>query len=604
MVSRYPVKKILIAGRPISDFAISYDRMLKPMNYAHMCNVLQRYIAYTCGTICNVHRGMWLKDTPEFIVGPCSKNPALPENLGEDTVYIEVKDGNVHLTGEGSRGPVYAVFQFLERFLGWRFFTKDLEFCKPQEVIDIPEGAKYIYTPPFSYRQENWESAFNTEYAAKRMINAQACLTDAYGGGHHYVRHLQCHTFDDLMLKRDYPDHPEYFADVKGEDQDSDTQPPPDGMEELCLTNPDVLRIVTEKIGHWLERERHPRLVSISQNDNANGYCRCKNCRAQGTPTDNYIKFVSKIADHFKDKYPKVIFETLAYHYTQSPPSKGVKIPDNVGARLCSIRSCAAHPFTGDNFEKAKNHIFLNDLKAWSKVCKNVSVWDYEINFHNYLMPFPNFEVMRQNVALHYKLGTSHLFMQGNAEHSGEFGELRGYLCAKLLWEPQMTKAQYYAHMNEFLEAYYGPGWRNIRKFIDLLEKAAHRVNHHFAYYTPPVGQLCNPQREYIIDRNDLEFFAESEKLWNAAIRRAKTPEHKEHVNRSHLSFRYLKQSADYEREYLNGTEEQKRAYVDENESLLQDMILSGVSISEGIFVPAKYDPTRPPYTWTGRMEP
>ena len=62
------------------------------------------------------------------------------------------------------------------------------------------------------------------------------------------------------------------------------------------------------------------------------------------------------------------------------------------------------------------------------------------------------------------------MFSQGNSDSvSGEFGDLRAYLLAKLMQDPYMTDREYDVHMNEFLKAYYGDGWMHIRAYIDLI---------------------------------------------------------------------------------------------------------------------------------------
>lgn len=606
----FPVHDISLGGTDISEYVICYDPYIdNPFGY--MAYEFRRYIAATCGATLTVYRGVPEdKDLKhKILIGPCDGNPDVENLLGEDGIYIEQKDGNLHLTGQGTRGPVYAIFTFLENYLGWRFFTKDLETCKEQESIDVPDGTKYTYTPPFCYRQTLWEATADTTFSAKRKLNAQTgtelglSLPPRYGKGVSYVKNLGCHTFDDLITKEAYPDHPEYFADLVGDGSVPEGSEPSKGMDELCLTNPDVLQIVIEKVGAWLEKEEDPRLISISQNDNFNAYCRCDSCRAQGTPTDNYLKFISKVAGHFKDQYPNLIFEMLAYQYTQSPPSEGVEIPDNVGVRLCSIATCAAHAFTEDQYNNFKNKAFLSDLKAWLSICDNVSVWDYVTNFSYYIAPFPNFEVMRRNVLTHAEHGTKRLFLQGNSTRSGEFGELRAYLCAKLLWEPEMSATEYYACMDEFLEAYYGPGWVNIRKYINLCEEASHKGNH-FSYYTRPCGMIDNDEVERIFDPDDVAFLNEAQSLWDATIAAAQTEEQRERLLRSNLSFRYLRLSCDYKREWVIGNEAQKAAYEDAATELYQDILYYRVEPAEGVNVPVFFDPHKPPYTWTGNSEP
>lgn len=600
----FPVRELTIAGNPISKYRICYDRTI-PGAYANMAHLLQQYIAYTCGKVLSIRRGVWGDEECEILIGPCSRNPDV-SHLPEDSVYIEVKGARVHLTGSGRRGPIYAVFTFLEEFLGWRFFTPTLEVCTPAEHLDVPSGARYVFTPPFSYRETSWAMTRDVTYSVKRGLNAGIGIPPSLGGNIGYVRGHGCHTFDDFMLKRNYPDHPEYFADIHGENQNDDTTPPPEGQEELCLTNPDVIRIVTEKVGEWLRSEQDPRLISISQNDNANGYCRCKNCAAQGTPTDNYLKFISKIADHYKDEFPKVTFEMLAYQYTQDPPSKGVRVPKNVGARLCSIRTCGAHAHTDTSCPGhmygggSPNRKFVECLEGWAKVCKNVSVWDYTTDFAFYISPYPNFEVIRQNIAFHKKAGTRRLFCQGNNCLSGEFGELRGYLISKMLWNPAMSKKEYYRHMNEFLAAYYGEGWRSIRAYIDLCEKKAHVEGNHFGYYVPPAGYYSKPEADCIIPRDEA-FLTEALALWERAARRTKGETCRKNLERSRLSIRHYALCATWKERWEEGDEASRREYEEEAARFRDDVILSRVAFAEGLFLPHAFSPDKPPHTWTGK---
>lgn len=600
----YPVCDFRIGGIPIGEYSICYDRTI-PGNYGHMAHVLQRYIAFATGEICKIHRGMWIKDRPEIILGPCSKNPDVSD-LSEDSVYIEVEGTNLHLTGSGRRGPVYAVFTFLEDYLGWRFFTPSLEVCNPSRGVDIPVG-KRVFSPQFIFRQTSWNGGCDSTYAPKRKINAGLSISHNFGGAINYVKGHGCHTFDDFMLKRDYPDHPEYFADINGENAQGANTPPHEGQEELCLTHPEVLRICTEKVGEWLRSEQNPRLISISQNDNENAYCRCKNCRAEGTPTDNYLKFVTKIANHYKDEFPNVTFEMLAYHYTEAPPSKGVKVPDNVGARLCLIRVCHAHSFDDPT---CHGHMFCGpdpnskaaaNVRGWGKVSKNVSVWDYTTDFAYYMAPQANFEVMRKNCAFHKKAGTRRLFLQGNSDLSGEFGELRCYLASKLLWDPGMKKQEYYRHMDEFLAAYYGRGWRHVRAYINLAEKAAHVEGNHFGFYVPPAGAYTNPRCDSMIPRDDREFLEKGTELWRKALRATKDPICLENLKRSHLSFRYWALCATWRERWEEGDEASKAAYERENTAFKDDVVTRRVAFAEGLFLPHAFDATKPPHTWTGK---
>jgi hypothetical protein len=96
------------------------------------------------------------------------------------------------------------------------------------------------------------------------------------------------------------------------------------------------------------------------------------------------IKFVNAVAKHFPDK----IISTLAYQYTRKAPTH-IKPLSNVNIMLCTIECDRSKPLTADTSKGS----FVDDLKSWSALTHNILVWDYVINFHHYLMPFPNWQV-------------------------------------------------------------------------------------------------------------------------------------------------------------------------------------------------------------------
>ena len=123
------------------------------------------------------------------------------------------------------------------------------------------------------------------------------------------------------------------------------------------------------------------------------------------------------------------------------------------------------------------------------------------------------------------------MFPQGNSQSvSGEFGEVRAYLLAKLMWNPYMTDEEYYAHMDEFLEAYYGDGWTYLRKYIDKTTEMA--AGGCMNIYENPFTAITGEQYA----ENEESF----DELWAKAEELA-DEERKENVRRSALQWQYLK---------------------------------------------------------------
>ena len=72
-------------------------------------------------------------------------------------------------------------------------------------------------------------------------------IKDKHGGKIIYGR--WCHTFGELIPDNKYlKDHPEYFSLVDGKRISSSQH-----SGQICLTNPDVLKIATAKVLEWIQ---------------------------------------------------------------------------------------------------------------------------------------------------------------------------------------------------------------------------------------------------------------------------------------------------------------------------------------------------------------
>jgi hypothetical protein len=306
-----------------------------------------------------------------------------------------------------------------------------------------------------------------------------------------------------------------------------------------------------------LEKQPTMNIASVSQNDK-NEYCQCDYCKAsyeyytyhtgdvndekyvtncaeKGGAAGNLLAFVNAIAEELEDEYPNLVIDTLAYNYTQAAP-KNIVPRDNVCVRVCSIRVCFMHPMTvcpehkgPNNAQWTRTALFRTDFTNWGKICDRIYVWDYTTNFRYYITPFSNFGAIRENMRFYHENGVRGMFPQGNSQSiSGEFGELRAYLLAKLMWNPYMSQEEYDRHMNEFLEAYYGAGWIYIRQFIDKTTQLVANAESCINIYEEPLQSIS--KEEYLAN----EFFLNN--LWEKA--EALAGDRYEYVHRSSMQWR------------------------------------------------------------------
>jgi len=102
-----------------------------------------------------------------------------------------------------------------------------------------------------------------------------------------------CHSFNQLVPPEEYYEsHPEYFAEINGNRVPA----------QLCLTNPDVLRISIENLGKAIAEKPELKYWSVSQNDNVS-YCQCENCQKldqeYSSQMGSLLTYVNAVADSF-----------------------------------------------------------------------------------------------------------------------------------------------------------------------------------------------------------------------------------------------------------------------------------------------------------------
>lgn len=393
--------------------------------------------------------------------------------FGKEEFIIRSNGKDLLIAGGHSRGTMYGVMTYLSDYLHCRWYSR--------EVIKIPTQSTIALTkiedrqkPALEYREPYYHEAYDTEWALHNRTNSRA-IPDSLGGA--FITYPFVHTFYQLVSpEKYYASHPEYFSEVGGMRLDSGGQ--------LCLTNPDVVKIATATVFEWIKTHPEANVYSIDQNDGG-GYCTCKNCKEldekEGSPSGTLIHFVNQIADTVAKVHPEITLQTLAYFYTEVPP-KTVRPADNVTIRLCHYDYCSAHPLGACDSHKQ----YIERLQQWRKIAKRITIWDYYTQFASYLMPFPNFETMKHDVKFYTENGVVGLFAQGNNvpdDGKGEFTELRAWVFSQLMWNPEQD-AQ--ALVDEFVTNVYGTASPYISEYIHMMHQQVKPDSVYFSIWTNP----------------------------------------------------------------------------------------------------------------------
>ena len=159
------------------------------------------------------------------------------------------------------------------------------------------------------------------------------------------------------------------------------------------------------------------------------------------------------------------------------------------------------------------------------------------------------------------------------------FEELRAYLFGKLTWNPYMSQEEYERHIREFLQGYYGDGWRHIYEYLVLWSNVNPDL-HYTSFYSDVVNEDGSVvldsdgkvvQAHIVKDKEILNVVGSLNALLDKALALAKA-EHKGRIEivRTGLIWYELYHRMSFVLE--NGTEEEKKEMIVRNRDLCSRM--------------------------------
>ena len=421
-----------------------------------------------------------------------------------DFISLSFSNNSITIQGNNSKMLSYGVYEFLERFVGVRWYSTDFTLVPEISSINIPLDKEIIYKPLVTTRTVHSRLFYNdSSFADKLKVSNEAFPN--------YVPNARVHTFHRFIpYEKFYDDHPEYYAFRNGKRL----------ATQLCLTNENVLEIVKDSVASFFKKYDLSTVISVSQDDNTQ-YCMCDNCSEihdrEGSPAGSMIYFVNQIAKSFPDK----TISTLAYQYTRKPPL--TKPESNVLITLCSIECDRSIPID----EGCKD--FQSDLIGWSKLTENIRIWDYTTQFTNFLAPFPNWGTIKPNINLFVNNNAKWIFEQ-HSNNPSELFELRSYLMAKLLWDPNLDSNLV---IKDFTNGYYGQGGVYIAKYIEEIQNQLNNAKPFFLFLYGDPSQAFDG---YLSPKN-LSYY--DSLLDEALLSVSKDSDYYKRIERSRLSIDY-----------------------------------------------------------------
>lgn len=569
-----PVGDIMIGDTSISEFSIVYGTTAaKSGKKADVCaNELHSYIAKTTGYQLPIY-----KDTDrepvdhEILIGKTNREGVTVNvdrtSFDPDTLLIEVQNGNLILASdENYSATQYAVYEFLEKYAGVTFYGY-LETFTPKNVYEVPADLRYVESTTVRYRDFIFGKG-NYDYEDQKLRN----------GGGYFSQANFYHSIPALgQDPADFKPSWGYYADLHK-------------TSDPCLTDPKIQQNIITNVKTQIKAQPHNRFVWVAMSDSID-YCTCENCKSfyrDHGRTSTYFNILNIVGKAIKEEFPDYYVVSLAYKYTWNMPKNfdPKDTSDNVIVCVCTDNACATHDRTETNcVDKLFNSVkFAEIFDEWCRLSPNVWVWDYTSGTFNADAPFPIIHQMYKNYQDFHRRGVSGIIVLGDGDYTAPFTELKAYLTSKLVWEKDMTEAQYWNYVDSFLRDFYGDGWSYLREYIEVMYDL--QCENEWHIWSKEYWDAIITYEQYT------ENFDYLMGLWEKAEALAYTDEQKLNIRRSATQMKYIEVCLAYETYKRSGSDADLEAF-------------KAVNIAYGEYLKTlghcKY---KLPYNWTETLDP
>ncbi len=378
---------------------------------------------------------------------------------------------NVILTGFDGEYTAYAVYEWMERSFGFKWYTYDSAYVQKASKIDF-------YEFDFSeIAQMQLRNLYQWDFWVEEPIKRNRRMRTHTWAEYHFI---EGHNMVEQIITPDlyYELHPEWF-----------TSPFSHFKGQLCITNEEL---IVEFIARCKE------IILANWGDGTNKYfqlgmgdnwdvCNCDSCKAalevNGTHSGNYIVFANRVSREINewvktiDPQKTIYFTLYAYMFTEQAPVKEVDgkyvpyndnvVPDDTIMLLYAPLG-VSHTYS---YSDERNEGAYTTLKKWESLTSQLVVYSYHFN-RNAFFPFNDLNTMGDvfsNAIEHDYVGW--IAESGTYYRFPSMQPLKNYVSAQTWWgtDKSVTELAY-----EFIDFYYGPIASDFKKYYADLSQWQH----------------------------------------------------------------------------------------------------------------------------------
>jgi hypothetical protein len=387
------------------------------------------------------------------------------DGLEKEGFRITTRGSHLFLLGRDDDGTQFAVYEFLEKYCGVRWFFPG-EFG--QEVPRNPNLA-------VKARDERQAPYFlrRTMYLAWSKGD-EPVEVDYQRFGRKWkvgssVKTVGVHTWGKIIPPAELgPAHPEYFALVNGTRQRDWSKFDGSHEYQLCTGNPEVVRRSIDWVRRYFTEHPDADVLSISPNDGL-GFCECERCRALDSGetlemygkkhpelADRIITYANAVAEGLTATHPDKRLLILAYTVYRRPPVRVLPHKNLV------VQYADNAEFHYDAARKAER---LGGLESWAHLTPNLMIYEYYV-WGGYVPARGLTPMIVESIQRFQRLGIRLFRTQSRADYG--LSGLNYYLAAKLLWNPQLDPNLV---LDDYFRTCFGRAAQPMKEYFRLLDE-------------------------------------------------------------------------------------------------------------------------------------
>lgn len=419
-------------------------------------------------------------------VGMAANSAAIDlSDVKDDGYRLEIKPEGIYIVGKTDDAARNGIYDFLETHLECMYVSPENTYVPIFPTVKLALEEKTV-NPTITWRKVyQYESVQNGWYERLKMNGTivkegenSIELYNEWG--------TWCHSsFEFVPPEKYFDEHPEYYAKFLGKRRYQFNVLGRTFPTHLCYTNEEVYQIAEAELVKRIEANPEVKFWDFSIMDTYFATCRCKECKKfnkeAGSEMGTLLAFLNRLADAIRDDYPDVYLSTLAYQRVKNPP-KNMKCAPNLCINVCAFPGTQSYPYSTEGGIKASRE-FAERVVEWGKICDNILVWDYVVNFTHLKLPFPNFEFQKENLEFYLENNIRFVFHQGSREPMDENAEMRTYLLSRQLWDKDVDLL---ALAKKYVAVVYGDAAGLVEEYMDTANAAMIESGADLSLYDSP----------------------------------------------------------------------------------------------------------------------